>query len=140
MKNVIVGMGMLLCASGIALDQFPEGSFKGHGRWKSADGESGTYTLNTEIKGDLMSSKYQYDGKEEEWTFTAKFDKNSFFPVMVDGGEVGRGYCYSVQCHYEVRIGEMHLEETLTFDQGKLYRLGSKVTAGHRIAWEEALE
>lgn len=114
-----------------------DGSYKGHGRWKSADGQSGAYDVATTVKDGVISNTYDFNGKSKSFTMEAKLDSKGFFPVLINGTIVGNGYCQSVQCHYRLDSG---MEETLTFDQGHLYRLGSKTENGKTITWEEALD
>lgn len=50
-----------------------------------------------------------------------------------------RGYCYEVQCMYSAGEGQAKVDETLTFVENMLYKIGSKLVPGiGKIAWVEA--
>ena len=140
MKMWLGTLGFLVSTSVFAIAQFPEGNSVGGGSWKDGAGKSGEYKVEMQIKGNTIRSVYQWEKKEEVFTFHADFKPNGFFAVKMGKDVVGEGYCGDVQCHYNVAVGPFRLEETLTFREGNIYRLGSKVVDGHQIVWQEALE
>ena len=118
------------------------GKYSGTGDWSAEDGSSGHYRVTTSVMGAAISSistVYTFDGKTETWEFSILPTTNGFFKIVsgAEGQIVGEGYCYEVQCHYAAFDGK--LEETLTFVDGKLYKVGSKAFGASRIKWQEAL-
>jgi len=139
MKTMILALAVAASANGFALTAFPQGSFHGQGRWSDSTGKSGQYSVETKTSANSVASHYRFGSETRDWNFSAAF-KQGFFDVMSGGRELGQGYCQSVQCHYQVDFGGGSLEETLTFVDGKLYKVGSKKVSGITISWEEALE
>lgn len=137
-KSIVLSTLALIAGSAMAMTSLPDGSYNGKGFWKDQDGKTGTYTVQTQIKSNVITNTYDYNGQSKSFTMEAPLDQNGFFPVKMNGASVGDGYCMDVQCHYSVSADQ--LEETDTFYQGHLYRLGSKVVAGKKIVWEEALD
>lgn len=120
---------------------FPEGVFKGDGLWKSQK-LSGEYEVNSEIKGQTISSTYKLsDGSIKQWVMEMRPTGNGFFEVVSNTNIVGKGYCleHIILCHYEVKTDDLTLEETLTIQNEKLYKFGSKTEKGFNIMWQEAL-
>jgi len=116
-----------------------DGAYRGKGSWKSADQQEGSYTVQADVTGDTIASSYSYNGQTQ--SFVVKLDRkpNGFLVVRdVEGKKIGTGYCIFIQCHYEVPSS--HLEETLTFWEGHLYRLGSKGKGANRVMWIEDLK
>ncbi len=119
----------------------PEGVFKGGGTWKSQN-LSGEYEVSSEIKGRIISSTYKLpDGSTKQWVMEMRPTENGFFNVVSTNNVVGKGYCleHVILCHYEVKTDELSLEETLTVQNEKLYKFGSKTEKGFRVMWQEAL-
>jgi hypothetical protein len=126
--------------SGSAKTALPSGHFLGNGLWKSAT-DGGSYQAETLINGSTVTSKYTLsDGTKREFTFDMVDAQNGIFKVKIFGAEVGRGYCLDKAqvCHYELKAGNVDLEETITIMDGKLYRFGSKDQGSGRIVWQEA--
>jgi len=73
-----------------------------------------------------------------ELTFVETSDM--FFDVMAGADKVGHGYCYEVQCHYEMTTKEEHTETTFSFVDGKIFSLGSSAQEGFSVAWQGAGE
>jgi hypothetical protein len=123
----------------VALGAAPlkDGAYAGGGEWRSAAGQSGSYSVTATVTGDTIASVYRYGDREERWSIALVPTGGGFVDVTSEGSKVGSGYCYDVQCHYTAFDGQ--LEETLTFYEGSLYKLGSKVVDGQRIMWQEAL-
>lgn len=126
-----------LVSTPIVAGPITDGSYVGNGQWRDTTAESGEYAVSTTVKNGILSSRYSFDGSTENWEFTVLPGQNGTFKVLVKGEEVGDGYCFQVQCHYQIYTGG--LEETLTFDGDRLYKVGSKVHAGVRIFWQESL-
>lgn len=122
--------------------ELPDGDFKGDGLWKSA-GDQGTYEVTTSINGNIVAGSYTLsNGTQKEWKFEMEQTTNGFFKVKAYGTEVGKGYCLEKAevCHYEIAVGKLILEETLTSLGDKLYRFGSKNEGSERIMWQESLD
>ncbi len=117
------------------------GVYKGHGKWVS-NNATGDYQVKTIIDGESVQSTYTLpDGSIKEWTF--KIEPNGkFFKVVVNSTNIGQGYCLdkATVCHYELNVGNLRLEETMTFLDGKFYRFGSKEDESGRRFWQEAME
>lgn len=119
------------------------GSYQGSAQWMGMSGSQGQYEVSVTIKDHSIESHYQYDGQSYTLKLDLGFDKHGFFKVMIDGMEVGSGYCAGIQCHYSLETlapGAQEVEETLTFVENRLYRIGSKGTGEGKVAWNEALE
>lgn len=119
----------------------PEGSYKGEGLWRSAKSQ-GTYTAETKIEGAKIESSYKGEDGAFAFTIELKAETNGFYRVISQGADVGEAYCLKQAqvCHYELKAGNLSVEETIVFDHGNLYRFGSKrVKGGEKIAWQEAL-
>ncbi|MEK6705208.1 MAG: hypothetical protein AABZ06_05420 [Bdellovibrionota bacterium] len=120
----------------------PDGDFKGDGLWKSAR-DQGTYEVSTSINGNIIAGSYTLpNGTKKEWKFEMEQTTSGFFKVKAYGTEVGKGYCLEKAevCHYEIAVGKLVLEETLTAFGDKLYRFGSKDEGFGRIMWQESLD
>jgi len=130
----------ILFASGttFAMPNIPDGSYEGKASWKDSQGNQGRYDISIEVEKEKVRSTYDYGSSTIVYEFTARADANGFFAVESNGQDVGSGYCMNVQCHYTAKFGDMELEETLTFWQGRLYRVESKKVNGLFVAWEEA--
>ncbi len=120
----------------------PDGNYTGKGLWNSPL-KQGSYDTTTNIKGNVISAKYTLeDGAQKDWTFEISPTDGKFFKVRAKDHEVGQGYCLShaTVCHYQINVGSMVLEETITFMDGKLYRFGSKTDDDGKVMWQESLE
>jgi len=118
------------------------GTFVGKGLWKS-NADQGTYEVTTNVNSNIIDSSYLHQGgKPKKWSFEMEQTKNGFFKVKAYGAEIGKGYCLDKVelCHYEIAVGQLVLEETLTIQGNKLYRFGSKDEGSGRIFWQEALD
>lgn len=143
MKSTFVKAAVLttlVTQSAFALNAIPEGTHRGVGGWKGQDGKVGDYTVEMSVKDNVVASVYRYGEKEESFTFKAEFKPGGFFKVRMKDHVVGEGYCGDYQCHYNVVVGPFQMEETLTFWEGKVYRLGAKGENGRQVQWQEALE
>lgn len=120
----------------------PDGNFKGNGLWKSAN-DQGTYEVMTSVNGNHIVTSYKLpNGTQKEWKFEMEPTSNGFFKVKTNGTEVGKGYCLEnvAVCHYDMILGSLFLEETLTASGSKLYKLGSKDQGTGQIMWQEAMD
>ena len=122
-----------------------DGEYVGHGTWKSIDGSRGKFEMSATVTSDKdgVTSKESVvihlpDGTEkkieEEWTATN--EKNGFFEVHVKGVKVGSGYCRIKQCHLQTEDKGDASEETNTFHNGHIYRIGSHTSKDKTIAWQ----
>jgi hypothetical protein len=139
---LIVGLALnasTLLAQGTTAKAPVAGTYAGQGEWVSQDGQKGHYLVTTTVMDGVMKSSYKWAEQGSEWTFTMLPFGDNFFKVAsgADGQIVGEGYCFDVQCHYTAFGG--NLEETLSFVDGKLYKLGSKKEQSLNIKYQEAL-
>jgi hypothetical protein len=138
---LIIGTALMTLTALSHAEGLPEGNFKGDGLWKGHE-TSGKYTVSSELKGQTLISTYRMpDGSTSNWSFEMKAKENGFFDVISGAKVVGGGYCldHVVLCHYEVKMGKLQLEETLTIQNEKLYKFGSKTENGFHVMWQEAL-
>lgn len=140
MKVLIITATLIYSATSFALSSFPEGEFIGQGWWSDNKGIQGNYIVSAISTTKSIESTYTFNGETKRLGFDAEFDEHGFFSLIVGGIKTGSGYCKTVQCHYEIDIGPTKVEETLTFYNNRLYRLGSKTFNETRIIWEEVLE
>ncbi|MBI2519400.1 MAG: hypothetical protein HYV97_03245 [Bdellovibrio sp.] len=140
MKKTALIMGLLLSGNVIAMTQLPAGNYQGDGLAVHQGGKNEQYLVESKVTGQAIESTYRVGSETMKYAFQARFDKHGFFEVLMEGTKVGTGYCMSVWCHYSIKIGDFSLEETLTFYQGHLYRLGQKNNNGKLVSWEEDLE
>jgi hypothetical protein len=136
MMKVLMMLAALV-STPIVAGPINDGAYLGKGQWRDSTAESGEYVVSTRVKNGIFSSRYSFNGATENWEFTILPGQNSTFKVLVKGVEVGDGYCFQVQCHYQIYTGS--LEETLTFEGDRLYKVGSKVLGGVRVFWQETL-
>ena len=135
-------ISLMLFANNCLAAGLSDGSFKGNGLWQS-EHDKGSYSVTTIIQSNKISSSYEMpDGSKKEWTFDMETSSNGFFKVKTYGAEIGSGYCLenAVVCHYDIQVGKLKLEETLTLQNDKLYRFGSKDDGSGRSFWQEAMD
>lgn len=141
LKKSILSLFTLISVSALALDKLPDGHYKGLGQYKDSTGKSGGYYVDVDIKDGKISNTYNFGGnKDIKFTMTAVLAADGTFPVVVGGATIGEGYCATAQCHYDIAFGKFTMEETMTFYEDHLYRLGSKFDNGVTIRWEESSE
>ena len=141
MKTTLILAALALSMQSLAFAGLPEGNFSGKALWKTQK-ETGKYEVSTEIKGGSISSTYTLpDGSVKNWNFEMQPTANGFFSVVSGKRTLGQGYCleHVSLCHYEINFGETTLEESLTVENEKLYKYGSKKEKGILIMWQEAL-
>lgn len=141
MKKVVIIATVFMTIGSISQAALPEGSFQGRGLWKS-EKQEGRYEVRSEIQGQSIATTYTLpDGSTKAWNMEMKATENGFFEVRSGGAVVGKGYClqYVTLCHYEVKTSALSLEETLTVQEGKLYKFGSKTESGITVMWQESL-
>ena len=139
MKTLILTI-LLATGSAFAMPNIPDGNYEGKASWKDSQDNKGTYGIKIKVENRTIKSTYNYGTHTIVYEFSVSADGNGFFTVQSGGKEVGNGYCMNVQCHYKAVFGDVEMQETLTFWQGNLYRVGSKKVNGHTIAWEEATQ
>ncbi len=141
MKKAVVFATVFLTISSISQAALPEGDFTGRGLWRS-DKQEGRYEVRSQIQGHGVATTYTLsDGSTKAWNMEMKLKENGFFEVSSGGAVVGKGYClrYVALCHYDVKTDALSLEETLTVQEGKLYKFGSKTENGITVMWQESL-
>ncbi len=123
----------------------PQGSYEGKGRFLSDHQgalDQGEYLVDTQIKDYIYTATYRFNGESKTLSFSMKPDTIASFDIYSTNGStperIGQGYCLSVQCHYSLKIDQTKIEETLTFYEGHLYKVGSKVLGKTRVIWEES--
>lgn len=143
MKTFLTLTTSLLTLSAAAqAHTIPDGTYRGEGLWKGA-ADRGGYEVVTTITGDRIASTYRLpNGGSREATIELKSGENGFLRVLADGKEVGSGYCLEKVelCHYSMKTDKLSLEETLTIQNGKLYKFGSKTEGAVTVMWQEGLE
>ncbi len=140
MKTTVLIAGLLIAGNALAMTEFPAGNYHGKGHAVHQNGVEERYLVESKVTGNSIQTTYHVNGETLNYALQASFEKNGFFDVKMDGAKVGSGYCMSVWCHYSIRIGDFSLEETLTFFQEHLYRLGQKTIDGKIISWEDDTE
>lgn len=140
MKKLVSVLAILVWTTGaLGVTSLPEGEYIGRARWKDNQGNTGAYKKEILIQGGQVASDYIYVEGKRKYVFHATLDAQGYFPVLIDGKQMGTGYCGSVQCHYSVSIGSTITEETFTFKDEMLYILGSKTLGDKVVIWEEVL-
>ena len=137
MKIILLTI-LLATGTTFAMPNIPDGTYQGKAAWKDSKLNKGYYSVRTEVKNNKFKTRYNYSGKMSEYEFSVDLQEGGFFKVMSGEQQVGSGYCMTVQCHYKASFTGAKIEETLTFWQGNLYRVGSKIVGSHVVAWEEA--
>lgn len=123
-------------------------TYSGTGKWRSQEGEQGTYDITTEItehpdNSKTVTSRYHFHGEEKDlvMTFLGLPKESGFYDIVFEEfNTVGAGYCFSfnqsISCHYTLP-GLEQVEEALIFSGVKLDRMGSKLYDGVRVAWQD---
>lgn len=140
MKKLILTALILAGSHSWSMTNMPEGVYQGQGQWRDNQGQSGHYDIRTTVQANVVSSIYLTGESSKNYEFKAKEGSNGQFDVYVNNYPVGQGYCMTVQCHYEISFGDAVVEETLTFYQDHLYRIGSKQTGDKSVNWEESMK
>ncbi|MEQ1876436.1 MAG: hypothetical protein ABL958_07305 [Bdellovibrionia bacterium] len=126
-----------------------QGSYEGRGKFRTEDGESGTYSISVQfaermIRGQkflAMSSKSNGGGRTASWEIFFSEDRNGFFKVVdADLKQIGDGFCLEFQCHFSVSGFLTHTQETLSFQGPVMYVLGMRSQAGKKSSWQEILQ
>ena len=145
MKRLVFLALLITAQAAVAADLMPQGTFKGTGEWRGADGSTGQYTIVTTTSATSITSRYVYDGpgqakKEQVSTRTLVPTGSGFFSVTDEQGKsVGRGYCVESQCFWATEFPGGKVEESLRFDGGTLEKLGGKTGPGFTVVWHEKL-
>ncbi len=134
----LVSLAIGLMSSLALGDAWTPGNYTGHGVWRDTAGHSGLYEVVTVLTADSMSSNYAFAEGVAAVSLSLQRTGDGFYSLIDAEKTSGNMYCYDVQCHYELGAGSV--EETLSFVDGKLYKLGSKLGSdGRTIIWQEAL-
>ncbi len=139
-KLVVIASLLMSCLAAAETVTLADGKYSGKGWWKDGDGNKGEYTVEVTIANHQITSKYAYASKNEEFSFKADIDENGFFEVKNGDEVIGEGYCMGPQCHYEIADDDVELEETMTFYNDHLYRVGSKSLEDDDYVWVEVLD
>jgi hypothetical protein len=135
MKSIILLATALAAPVAFGGPSLPEGKFSGQGLWQDQAGGSGSYTAETSIDAGGACTHYQWQDGATEFCVAANLSSEGFFAL-----ENGWGYCLGQQCHYELSLGDVQIEETLTFAGDILGKVGSKKMGnGLRLGWREEL-
>lgn len=140
MFKVLLTTIALIAGSHAGAAVIKDGSFTGKGDWKDQAGNKGQYEADVQIQNNRISSVYRFPSSSMTVDLQLEVDNNEFFKVSMNGQEVGSGYCIGIQCHFSVTVEDCTVEETMTFYDNHLYRLGSKTEGGTLITWVEALD
>ena len=138
MLALVTGLITLQAQAGM----IPDGSYKGNGAWRSSS-DKGNYAIQTSISGHKISTNYALpDGSKKEWNFEIVTGEAGQFSVLANSLTIGSGYCLDQVdvCHYEIKVNDFSLEETLTLMDKKLYRFGSKTEGQGRTLWQESMD
>lgn len=144
-RMLATGVGVLL-AVGSAWAGLPaQGTFTGTGDWKGPGGSTGSYTVETTISGDVVTSRYVWPQKggdrKESTTLRFATKDGPFFDLVNEKGEpAGGGFCVEELCHYRIETGSLVVEETIRFLPDSLEKLGAKKGPGFQVAWKETLK
>jgi hypothetical protein len=139
MKTIIAAL--IFTGSGaMAMTIVPDGRYQGEGRWTDINGNSGQYEVSVQVSGQALANEYEFGGQSRQFNFEARPIAAGSFDVVVANTKVGEGYCMSAQCHYTATFDGKDFEETMTYYQDHVYRLGSKLENGVKVTWEEAME
>ena len=144
--KIRVFLAMLIAApAAFAGELLPQGTFKGTGEWRAADGSKGQYTVLTTTTANSITSRYVYDqgtqGKKEQATTQTLVPTGSGFFQVTDENKkiIGRGYCFDAQCFWTTEFPGGRVEESLRFDGGSLEKFGGKSGPGFSVVWREKL-
>jgi len=149
----ILGFAMLaLGFEGFALAAtgpcgLPDGTFTGVGKWKNFADQSGDYEATTEVRGELIVSKYNWGGEAREVRLKIAAEQDGSCKLTVlgtDGSAAGEGRCAEAGCSYRLEKDDLRLVEHFMFRDGSLYRVGFKVSPSQGdagiIDWTEVLK
>jgi hypothetical protein len=138
------GLVVLSVSTATAAEPLPAGSYAGSARWSGPNGKGGSYTVERSIKGNVVTSHYQWTGTKRanethRVTFVIK-DGSPFFEVTDEKNQVvGKGFCFENVCSYTVNESAVHVVETMRFGDGVIEVSGSKTGPGFAVVWKEDL-
>lgn len=144
MKTVVVLFTVLLATAALAAPPLPSGTYAGTGHWRGPQGTSGTYSVETVVTGDTLTSRYVYDvngaQRRETVTMTLSEGQEPFFDVRDGSGQViGSGYRFDSRCAYRLDVHGMVVEETIESGRDGLVKFGAKKGPDFRVVWTETL-
>lgn len=148
---------MSIVADHNPITEFPAGTYLGLGRLSFTNGSHGVateYASYAIFKEDELSLYIGRDGDLFSYNLTFHFTDSGFFTVQAhenqldDDGELliyeGWGYCQTIQCHFDVDLGDRQIEETITFSiwENEIRTLGSMRYSDENgdaqaMSWEE---
>ncbi|HAZ15005.1 MAG: hypothetical protein A2X86_21985 [Bdellovibrionales bacterium GWA2_49_15] len=141
MKKSMLLIGLMVVGNSWAMTNFPVGNYHGKGYGIEQNGQESHYLVEARVGENKIESTYHFiNGGTQKFTLAANFGKHGHFDVLSGSKKIGAGYCMSIWCHYTLKMGKNTVEETVTFFQNHLYRLGQKKINGKLISWEEDLE
>ncbi|MEK6624885.1 MAG: hypothetical protein AABY86_07955, partial [Bdellovibrionota bacterium] len=91
MKKVVLIAGLLVAGNLFAMTQFPAGNYHGKGHAVHQSGKNEKYLVESRVTGETIESTYRAGGELMKYAFQARFDKNGFFDVIMEGAKVGTG-------------------------------------------------
>lgn len=134
-----VSICLTLASTSFAGDAITPGKYVGKGSWKDQQGNSGHYDVVTTVLPNKFASSYVWPEGGREFAFDLSVSDNGFYQLVISGRNVGSMYCGHVQCHLD--FPQAQVEETITFYDGHLYKIGSKPDGkGGKLMWQEMLE
>jgi hypothetical protein len=134
------------------INEFPAGTYLGEGRLSSTWGQDTSYSTMAIVDSEDLQFTIVREGELFSYALSFAFYDGGFFDVEAtdsrapDVNYYGRGYCKSVQCHFDIALDDRLVEETITFAtwESKIYTVGSMWMAqpdengdSQGMSWEE---
>jgi hypothetical protein len=130
---------------------FPQGiwhpihdvAYSGTGRWSDAYGNFGNYDVYTSVQGQSVTTTYSGIGFSlTQVAYLSYLPGSNAFEVYAYTGtgtmvKVGDGSCTAFRCHYSAPFYGVY--EELSFQEGYLYKVGTRHLANNTYRWEETL-
>ncbi len=126
--------------------------FSGSGDWKSNQGGSGTYNISLNVSDQgldkVITKQVTFGDQAMTVQFTVHHVDDTFFKIVMGGNTVGGGYCWAVEdsttekiCHFGLKSGGIHVEESLHVTPDSVSSMGSKWDAANhlKIVWKDHL-
>jgi hypothetical protein len=141
MRFTLLAMGLfgLSLAAYEHMPNLPDGRYLGAGSYSDNFGDAGDYQSYVLVSGNFMHTDYVWRDGDTTVNLAFWWHAEGYFDVAIDDYVVGKGFCMTHQCQYEMDIGEEHYVETLTFFRGYFLRFGYKKVGDHTVRWEENL-
>lgn len=138
----ILVLSLLFAVTGFSVDVtsgFPNGHYVGEGVWQDNGGRQVSYLSHVEFIDNEMRLEYAWENGSLSIVLTVLFNDEGQIEVIYGDEWVGSGYCAIDQCHYEVDVDGVHVEEDLRFTDIGLNISGSKTIGDRIISWQEEL-